>query len=292
MIQITLDSLEELRKYYQSFEVKASDINLTNLFIWRHEYHFHYEVFNGFLWIVNVKNDQKLYFSQPIGDYISEKPLIKSIGEVKEKYGDVMIKKCDSRLIEILQRNDVDFEKIVDKNSFDYLYDMSKLMELKGKKYHKKKNHINQFMKKFPDWEFEFINDDNIEAVMKMNERWFQEREVDNSTDYQAERVAIREALNHREFLDFRGGVLKANGRVVAFTLGEELNKDTLVIHIEKADINFSGSYAMINQQYLIHQNSRYTKVNREQDLGIEGLRRAKLSYHPIGYVEKFIVNI
>ncbi len=130
----------------------------------------------------------------------------------------------------------------MDRNSFDYLYDVTELRKLSGKKYHKKKNYINQFMKKFPDWEFEFLNDENIEDVMKMNERWFQEREVGNSTDYQAERVAIREALKHREFLDFRGGVLKVNGRVVAFTLGEELSEDTLVIHIEKADTSFHGS--------------------------------------------------
>jgi hypothetical protein len=149
---------------------------------------------------------------------------------------------------------------------------------------------VNKFLKKYPIWSYEKLTRENLAEVITMNDKWFDDRDVANNPGYQDEKQAIMSAFEHMEDLDFTGGLLRVDGEVVAFTLGERINSDTLMIHIEKADTRYDGSYAMINQQYLQNQEEIFSFVNREQDLGIEGLRKAKLSYQPVELLKKYIV--
>lgn len=289
MKELDWKAYEIMEPYYSEFKILSSELSFTNLFLWRKKYNFHFEIVNGFLWVINVKNKDTLYFSQPIGDYSKGEMLIKSIETMKEKYGAIIIKKTDNRFNEVLKQNSFEFISSEDRDSFDYIYDFKMLKALDGKLYHKKKNHINQFLSKYADWKYENLSDDNIQDVLEMSDAWFLERD---SVVLNEEKMGIENVLKYFNYLKYSGGLLRVEGKVVAFTFGEMLNEDTLVIHIEKADTKYKGVYAMINQQYLINQNENVQWVNREQDLGIEGLRKSKLSYHPVKFIEKFIVTL
>lgn len=289
MKKLNWNSNEVMDDYYSEFKILSSELSYTNLFLWRKKYDFHYDIIDEFLWVINVKDKDTFYFSQPIGNYDHEEKLIKSIENLKNKYGKIIIKKTDGRLIEILKKSSIDFTSVEDRDSFDYIYDFKMIRELEGKLYHKKKNHVNQFISKYTDWEYETLTNDNIKDVLEMSDQWFLERDA---IELNEEKVGIESILKYFDNLAYSGGLLRVEGKVVAFTLGEMLNQDTLVIHIEKADTNYKGVYAMVNQQYLLHQNEDIQWVNREQDLGIEGLRKSKLSYHPVSFIEKFIVTL
>lgn len=169
----------------------------------------------------------------------------------------------------------------------DYVYETEKLIQLSGKKYHSKKNHINQFKAAFPDWSYEKIDEHNVEECFQMALRWRNENGCEDNPEKNSEMCVALNSLRLYKELGLVGGLLRAEGRVVAFTLGEPVCDDTFVVHIEKAYAGVRGAYPLINQQFLEHEVSTYTYVNREDDTGEEGLRKAKLSYKPVFMVEK-----
>jgi len=189
------------------------------------------------------------------------------------------------------------FEFTSARNSFDYIYDRDNLATLSGKKYQSKRNHIARF-KELPDWEYERISCDDlnklagqIDECIEMNREWCKINKCYDNSSLHNETCAATKALKNFTELKLRGGILRLSGKVVAFTIGEPLNKDTFIIHIEKAFSEIKGSYPFINQQFILHETDGYKYINREDDAGDEGLRKAKLSYHPVLMVEKYIAK-
>lgn len=178
-----------------------------------------------------------------------------------------------------------------DRDSYDYVYDIHDLADLKGRKYQKKRNHYNRFREQYPYYCVEPLSSENIAAVTEMAEQWYEDRlREDPNGDYHMERVAIRKALAHYEALGMEGLVLRDGQQVLAFTLGSPLSDNTYDIHFEKARQCADGAYAVINcefARYLRAQHPKLAYLNREDDLGLEGLRKAKLSYYPHHLVEK-----
>lgn len=169
---------------------------------------------------------------------------------------------------------------------WDYLYRVEDLTLLAGKKYHGKRNHIARF-EESGDWHFEPLCDSNIEACRKMCRTWYGEHAAGGNMMALADRGVVDNALLCFDKLGFTGGVLYQCGQVVGFTVGEPLNQDTYVVHIEKAFAEIQGAYPVINREYVKHMMQGYIYVNREEDDGIAGLRKAKESYHPV-MLEKF----
>ena len=170
----------------------------------------------------------------------------------------------------------------------DYIYLREKLITLSGKKYHAKRNHIARF-KDNPEWTYETISGKNIDECYKMSMNWLEKyRETENTESRQNETKAIQLAFNHFSELEFDGGLLRLNGSIAALTIGERLNSDTYIIHIEKALHEIQGAYAFINQQFAERLPPEIKYINREDDLGDEGLRRSKLSYYPEIILAKF----
>lgn len=178
------------------------------------------------------------------------------------------------------------------RDSADYVYETEKLISLSGKKYHGKKNHVNQFKAAHPDWEYEPITDDNVEECFRMALRWRETNGCNVDEEKNTEMCVCMNSLRLYKELNLKGGLIRADGEVVAFSLGEPACDDTFVVHIEKAYADIRGAYPIINQQFLEHEASGYRYVNREDDAGDEGLRQAKLSYHPAFMVEKGIVTL
>ncbi|MDL2232029.1 phosphatidylglycerol lysyltransferase domain-containing protein [Ruminococcaceae bacterium OttesenSCG-928-L11] len=174
---------------------------------------------------------------------------------------------------------------------WDYLYDAQSLITLAGKKLHAKRNHINRFKENNPDWTYEPITHDNLPEVLAMTDQWLEGHEVKSKTLMQESR-AVCAAIRDFDALGLDGGAIRTGGRIVAFSMGDRLSSDTYHIQIEKAFGDVQGAYAIINQQFAAHNCADYRYINREDDSGQEGLRKAKESYRPVMMVEKHIAKL
>ena len=182
-----------------------------------------------------------------------------------------------------------------DRNGWDYVYDVNRLADLGGKKLHAKRNHIHRFDEAHPDWMFEPITPDNLHECVELERAWYAQREEDEPEQGEdtrsEETVALIESLYHMDTLELEGGLIRAEGKVLAFSLGSLTTPECFDVHFEKAPGNVQGAYAVINREMARMVRARHPEVkwlNREDDLGLEGLRKAKLSYYPDILVEKF----
>ncbi len=180
------------------------------------------------------------------------------------------------------------FKFSTDMNTWDYVYSYEKLSELKGRKLSPKRNHINKFLSKYPDYKYEKISEENIDDCYKMNLEWCELNDCGKSQSLKNEACAIKEYFKYFKELKMVGGLIKIDGKVVAFTFGEEVNKDMFVVHVEKAFYDIDGAYPIINREFVRNSLSSYKWVNREEDMGSEGLRKAKNSYYPDFMVKKY----
>lgn len=178
------------------------------------------------------------------------------------------------------------FEIKTDRDDYDYIYNTQDLLLLSGKKYHGKRNHIARF--KDSDWSYEALSRENADQCLQMLSLWRQRRAGKWDEQMEQEYGVVKEALKSYRQLGLSGGLVRQNGEVVAFCMGEPLTEDTYVVHFEKAFPEIQGAYPIINQQFVEHACQGYRYVNREEDDGEEGLRKAKLSYHPAILLEKF----
>lgn len=179
------------------------------------------------------------------------------------------------------------FEIRFDRDGSDYLYNSEDLISLKGKKYQPKRNHISFFEKNY-NWEYERISDENIPECIRMNEKWIEESLSEYKEDLEHEFEIIKLAFANYEALDFVGGLIRVDGQVVAYTMGERMNEDTFCVHFEKAFSCFRGAYPIINREFCKRELSGYKYIDREDDVGAENLRKAKLSYHPVIIREEY----
>ncbi|HNY23724.1 MAG TPA: phosphatidylglycerol lysyltransferase domain-containing protein [Bacteroidales bacterium] len=177
------------------------------------------------------------------------------------------------------------------RSSFDYLYPTSQLVLLGGKKLQPKRNLISSFKRLYPDFLTENITADNIAECLKMNDEWCVKMGCRHNAALSEEKCAVHRTFYHFQGLELEGLLLRAEGRIVAFTVGEPLSSDTYIVHIEKAFPEYKGSYQAINQLFAEYVQERHPDliyINREDDAGDEGLRKAKLSYQPVSMVEKY----
>lgn len=178
-----------------------------------------------------------------------------------------------------------------DEGSFDYVYAIDDLAELKGKKYHGKRNHLHRFRDAFPDCTVEPIGEDNLPRVRAMVEQWYRDRLAeDPNGDYQMEQVALDKAIRSYRELEMEGLILCGGGEILAMTMGSRMSEDTVDVHFEKARADVNGAYTAVNFEFARYIRDKYPEVrylDREEDMGLEGLRRAKKSYYPHHRVEK-----
>lgn len=174
------------------------------------------------------------------------------------------------------------------RDGHEYVYAIDDLADLKGKKYQPKRNHINRFLAEYPDAVIRPLDEGTLPDAKNLADRWYQRRT--DEEDAGMELVALNRAFTHWQALGLEGLVLYVGSQAVAMTMGSFLGEDTVDVHFEKADLDYNGAYAVINRAFARHIREKYPQVkflNREEDMGIEGLRKAKLSYHPHHMVEK-----
>ncbi len=179
------------------------------------------------------------------------------------------------------------FSYIYDDGCNDYIYNVIDLAELKGKKYHGKRNHIANFERNNTDWSYEELSESNIPECIDCHSEWIKSRD-DDDPDYSLEFEAVLTGFENYGKLGFKGGAIRVHGKIIAYTYGEKINDTCFVSHFEKAPSGEHGAYAIINREFakrLLLDGYEY--VNREEDLGLEGLRKAKQSYHPAIWLKK-----
>ncbi|MDD4688149.1 MAG: phosphatidylglycerol lysyltransferase domain-containing protein [Eubacteriales bacterium] len=277
---VSSDDLQKIKSYLEYRQCESSEINFLTFYIWRKAFNIQYAEVEGCLVIRFKDNDSPENFRFPIGGG----DVIKALEKIEEH--------CDGRPIfygiskqqaEFLETRG--YKTSCMKAYSDYVYKTDDLINLSGRKYHSKRNHLNTFMRSY-EYEYKAMDSENALECIKAYDLWFTNESQDAMLDY--EKQAIEDILTHFDILDFKGGVLYANGEICAFTVSEQLTKDMAVIHIEKANTQINGAFPAINQMHLEATWSHLTYVNREEDLGLEGLRKAKLSYRPCKMIDKY----
>ena len=197
------------------------------------------------------------------------------------------------KMVEYIRFNCKDiFTITLDRDYSEYVYNTEDLINLTGKKYHKKRNHINRFLELYPNHEYAPITPADIDACKAMYKEWQAARLAEGMEDLELEEFALWEGLDNMEVLALEGGLVRVDGKVEGFTLGERISDKAALIHIEKANQDIQGLYPFINREFLKANYSDLQYVNREEDMGIPGLRQAKESYYPVFLINKYMVTL
>ena len=286
--EITLDDKAWMDARFQEDDRNACEYTFANNFVWRKVYHVEVAEKYGCA-VIRFKEEGVVMYSYPIGAGDRRKVIdeLRTICE-EEKRPLIMSPLSEADREQMLTWYPEQFLIQGDRNDYDYIYSREKLATLAGKKMHGKRNHIARFQDE-DDWCYEELNDSNIEECRNMTYTWIKMRAEKWNEEMELEMSVLHEAFDHRKELGLVGGIIRKAGQIVAFSIGEPLNSDTYVVHFEKAFPDMQGAYPMINQQFVLHVCEDYTYVNREEDTGDPGLRKAKMSYYPEILLKKYV---
>lgn len=280
-----------LDKYFRSRYYENSHFNFTNLFMWREPYNIKWCEEDDVLYMT-CEWQGTLMALQPFGALekmtAATARLIDYFAALGKKLIITGIEKSYKEVLENFTA--AKFTVTADRDNYDYVYLADKLISLSGRKLHSKKNHLNAFKKLYPAAEYLPITAEIIPDCLAQLDRWYEIRIADEPDDpfIGYERAAIREIFADFDYFKLKGGAIRLDNKIIAFTYGEQLNDDTAVVHVEKADPDIRGAYPAINQGYVANTWCGMTYINREEDMGHEGLRKAKESYKPEKMIEKF----
>ena len=289
---LTLQDKDLFNSYLKPYTFLTCEYSFTNLYIWRKGCGIEYAMYKDVIIIRRLDIDNSYNFFQPIG---YEKKDLKEIIDVlivysQENNFNFIFKNVERPFMEELKTlYEDDFIIEEDRDNFDYIYESEKLILLPGKNYHNKKNHYNSFIKNY-DFYTEPLSLENLEECITASKEWCHKNDCKGYLLYELR--AIQDILINKDKLDFIGMVVYVDNKIAAFTLGEIMNDDMAIVHIEKADSDVKGLYAYINKTFVENYLSSVPFINREQDLGVEGLRKAKKSYLPIKLEPKYAIKV
>lgn len=267
----------------------ASEYIFTNIFIWRYLYKFKVCLLDSSFCVKGIDRSGMEFFMIIAKDITAYMDAIKHLSSVYKSDGkSLKLFRVEERLIEPLKREFPSMSYEYDRDNSDYIYLSSDLAGLKGRKYDGKRNHIKRFKNNYI-FDYKPITEEFIDDCVRLTELWYRTKGDEGLTP---DIVATKEALTNYTALGLKGGVIIIDGQVKAFSIAEQLNSETAVIHIEKYDSAYEGISQMINQQLCANTCSAYKYINREQDMGIEGLRKSKLSYNPVLILNKYRISI
>lgn len=292
----SLSDQETYEKYLFAEADRGCEFSFANFYLWGRQ-------------SLSELDGQLLFFSQFDRRSVYPYPMGENVPEKKKAALDAIIADAHSRgiscritglsasareMLEALYPHRFCFH--CDEGSFDYVYAIDDLADLAGKKYHAKRNHLNRFREAVPNAVARPIDDALTPAVREFVKEWYQTKISENPNgDYRMEEIAIERALRDREVLGLEGLTVMDGDRILAMTIGSRLSHDTFDIHFEKARADVQGAYAAVNCEFARYLREKYPEVkflDREEDMGLEGLRRAKRSYYPHHMVEKYWAHL
>lgn len=304
--EITLEDKELLNSYLNAFEHKSSGLSFSSLYMWRNINKFRYEIINGYLCIAGYsqleddKEDPFLFVPLTKSGFYDLKSLSETIDVMRQRFEEngyiFSIRLLPFHMADIFEKcKPSAFEFIPDRPNYDYVYLAKDLIELKGKKFHSKKNHLNHFKM---NYNFEYVPitsskaDEYMTFIRDFNQKFNQKKEI---PEYEMKLLKMEEdvmedVFKNIETVGYVGGVILIDNKIEALSLGGKLGKRTITVHIEKANTDYRGLYQAINNEFCRHCARSVKYVNREEDMGLPGLRKAKSSYHPVRMIEKYIL--
>jgi len=288
-----LNDKELISEYFKRYPSRSCDRTFANVYLWARYYNVEYALVDNVI-IFHNRGGDKCAFAYPAG---APEDVRNWIAKLLDKCEDA---KGNFRLYSVTkeQFTQLDewfpdkFEINYNRDIADYVYETEKLTTLAGKKLHGKRNHINKFKATYENWQYEKITNENYEECFQMALKWRRLHELEDDEEMVNEIAVTQNSLRLLHELELTGGLLRVDGEIVAFTIGEPINEDTFVVHIEKAFPDVQGAYPMINQQFVTRECQKFKYINREEDTGAPGLRKAKESYRPVFMVEKGTVTL
>ena len=290
---VTLDDKPILDSYFKQGEFLNSEFTFTNMFIWQKPYNIRYAQSDGNLCIFSRHGNglESVNMTTMQGDVSATVPkILEYFSQINQAPQIRIFGKDQKERMKELFPDMFRYEK--DINSADYVYKTENLINLPGSRYHAKRNHINKF-KSLYDFSYKPITPELCKDCRTLFAQW-RETKKDTVSNIDEQLYAVNTLLDNFENLDIKGGCITVDNQLVAFSFGEVLcqKESIVVIHLEHADTNFHGSFPIMNQQFLENQWSDYHFVNREEDMGLEGLRKAKKSYYPAFLTDKYILTL
>ncbi len=296
---ITLEDQALFSRIFAAVKPIASELTFPYLFMWKCDYNLSYTIAEDHLCLISQsriyspfafcpipvdgkRDDAKFKGALGIIEaYFMEHDFPLQFGRVEEARLDELRSVYGERLkVEFLD------------SASDYMYHASDLINLAGKKYSGKRNHISQFLRQYGDYEYVTVNETNLGECRRILDEWCDRNESECVHPDNCERLACYELLDNWSKLPLKGALIKVAGRFEALTVGEQLNPETAAIRIEKGNSQIHGIYTVINRDFCAHEWSHMKYINREEDMGLEGLRKSKLSYNPAFMVNKFLVKV
>jgi uncharacterized protein len=285
--KISLNKQQEYNAYLSECSQKASDYSIINLWGWAEEYGLHWAWTEGIVWIMQTK-PVNCYWS-PIGSW--EKVNWETLFREHVKLPAYFVR-IPERLCMIWKKQNVVMTVEESRGDWDYIYNTCDLVELKGNRFHKKKNLVNRF-KKDHDYQYKNFAGEIIIQALDMQKDWCVWRDCESFDALNAENRAIPRVLQSWNKLQgVIGGAIAINSNLVAYTIAEYIDEETILIHFEKGNTDYKGVYQAISQMFLEKTDDDFKFVNRMQDMDDEGLRKAKMSYRPVDFLKKYHVHL
>ena len=288
--RLTLDDKDLFDDFFANYPPLISEYTFNNLYTWQHSRQIEFaEYEEGLLILANTKDGR--YFMPPIG-YKDNKRIITTLLEYGAKNEINILKKADEILINSISELGLNVSEDID--SFDYVYNTEDLAFLRGRKYSNKRGFIKKFVAEYYHTYWDYKDTEECrKSCFEFTEKWFKDRSDILDSSLQNEYNAIKEFLTNYKQMNAVGGVICVDKKIAAYTFGEKLNNNTFVTHFEKADSNYAGIYQTINKVFAENEvYDKYKYINREQDLGIMGIRKAKESYYPAKMIKKYNITI
>ncbi|NLG87639.1 MAG: DUF2156 domain-containing protein [Clostridiaceae bacterium] len=300
--EIEISDMELLDKIYRKTNSQASEMVFSNMFMWRRSYNSRFTIANNMLLMVsNPKRFPPFAFCPlPVGEFRGD-DFVNAVYTLKEYFDSrgwkLVFGRVEENMVPLFKKY-LDAKLTIKKIDAisDYIYSTESLITLAGKKLSSKRNHINRFMREYGGFEYVELKKEHIDECKRIFDKWCEKNEASEACNCETdspecERWACFELLDNWERIPtLKGALIKVNGSFEAFTVGEMLNEDTAVIHIEKGNTDIHGIYAVINREFVARTFPHTKYINREEDMGKSGLRKAKMSYMPISRVYKYTI--
>ncbi len=288
--KLELKHIPLIKPFFEMQQRRLCDCTIGSTMMWRDYFDNCFAVEGDTLIFRSRYLDGKYAFTFPIGPNTEW-----MLGKVEEYCRDreIDLEFCTVTPfdLDILKLRWPNAEVEENRDWFDYLYESQNLVEFSGKKYSAQRNHINRFERDCPDWTFERMGTEHVEEVRSFFRDLIEQRSKEGDTAREEEEKVF-EVLDHFEEYGFHGGILRVQGKIVGLSMGE-IVRDTLFVHIEKANTEYSGIYQKLVHCFareFVNENVRY--INREEDVGDPGLRKSKMSYRPLKLLEKYTVRV
>jgi len=293
---LSLDDKELIEKYVDKNKLESYEYLFSSLYMWRKLNNVKYALINDALVIEKNEEGKGTFYAQPLR-YNNEN-LVSIVDTLIERNNDFtdrdyLFGDVDENFVESLKKyTDLKFEAIEDVDDSEYVYSTNDLIELKGKKYHGKKNHVNSFEKSYEYVVKSIDNEKVIKDCLTLLHKWHEEVAVTVDKEMLMEIGAIKDLFSELHFFDLKSIAIYVDDELVGFAVGERVNEKMAVIHVERGEIAYKGVYAFLNKKFLTESFSDTEFINRQEDTGNEGLRKAKQTYHPVKMVKKYLVKI